>query len=84
GELRGEAARPVRQALEEMARAPDWAALARALGRVLEGERDPGALVLGLDEIDLQALALVLGALQDPRARELLRALAGVSEAIHE
>ena len=82
GEIRGEAARPVREALAAMAQTQDWAALAGALQRVLDGEREWEALAQGLDEIDQQALALVLAALQDPPARQLLRALA--EGAVHE
>jgi Tetratricopeptide repeat. len=82
GEIRGEAARPVREALAAMAQTQDWAALAGALQRVLDGEREWEALAQGLDEIDQQALALVLAALQDPPARQLLRALA--AGAVHE
>jgi len=82
GEIRGEAARPVREALAAMAQTQDWAALAGALQRVLDGEREWDALAQGLDEIDQQALALVLAALQDPQARQLLRGLA--AEAVHE
>ncbi len=82
GEIRGEAARPVREALAAMAQTQDWAALAGALQRVLEGEREWEALARGLDEVDQQALALVLAALQDPQARQLLRGLA--AGAVHE
>jgi hypothetical protein len=82
GEIRGEAARPVREALAAMAQTQDWAALAGALQRVLDGEREWEALAQGLDEIDQQALVLVLAALQDPQARQLLRGLA--AEAVHE
>ena len=82
GEIRGEAARPVREALAAMAQTQDWAALAGALQRVLDGEREREALAQGLDEIDQQALALVLAALQDPPARQLLRGLA--AGAVHE
>ena len=82
GEIRGEAARPVREALAAMAQTQDWAALAGALERVLDGEREWEALAPGLDEVDQQALALVLAALQAPQARQLLRALA--EGAVHE
>jgi hypothetical protein len=82
GEIRGEAARPVREALAAMAHTQDRAALAGALQRVLDGEREWEALAQGLDEIDQQALALVLAALQDPQARQLLRGLA--AGAVHE
>jgi len=82
GEIRGEAARPVREALAAMAPTQDRAALAGALQRVLDGEREWEALAQGLDEIDQQALALVLAALQAPPARQLLRALA--EGAVHE
>lgn len=60
GDIRGEAGRPIREALERMARTEDGAALARALLRILEGERDPECLLPGLDEAGRQALALVL------------------------
>ena len=42
----------------------DWQALAAALQRLLEGQRDPQALTAGLhlDEIDALALALTLAA----------------------
>jgi tetratricopeptide (TPR) repeat protein len=82
GEIRGEAARPVREALAAMAQTQEWAALAGALQRVLDGEREWDALAQGLDEIDQQALALVLAALQDPQARQLLRGLAAGT--VHE
>jgi len=82
GEIRGEAARPVREALAAMAHTQDRAALAGALQRVLDGEREWEALAQGLDEIDQQALALVLAALQDPQARQLLRGLAAGT--VHE
>jgi tetratricopeptide (TPR) repeat protein len=85
GEIRGEAARPVREAREAlaaMAQTQEWAALAGALQRVLDGEREWEALAQGLDEIDQQALALVLAALQDPQARQLLRGLAAGT--VHE
>jgi tetratricopeptide (TPR) repeat protein len=82
GEIRGEAARPVREALAAMAQTQEWAALAGALQRVLDGEREWEALVQGLDEIDQQALALVLAALQDPQARQLFRGLAAGT--VHE
>jgi len=82
GEIRGEAARPVREALAAMAHTQDRAALAGALQRVLDGEREWEALAQGLDEIDRQALALVLAALQDPQARQLLRGLAAGT--VHE
>jgi tetratricopeptide (TPR) repeat protein len=82
GEIRGEAARPVREALAAMAQTQEWAALAGALQRVLDGEREWEALAQGLDEIDQQALALVLAALQDPQARQLFRGLAAGT--VHE
>jgi tetratricopeptide (TPR) repeat protein len=82
GEIRGEAARPAREALAAMAQTQEWAALAGALQRVLDGEREWEALAQGLDEIDQQALALVLAALQDPQARQLLRGLAAGT--VHE
>lgn len=63
GDIRGEAARPIREALEQMARAEDRTTLARALQRILEGERDLERLSSGLDEAGRQALALVLAAL---------------------
>ena len=44
-----------------------------ALRRVLDGERDPQALVTGLDGEDTLILHTLLAALQDPA---LLRALA--------
>ncbi|MGB9724509.1 MAG: hypothetical protein ACPL7G_11525, partial [Chloroflexia bacterium] len=66
GDIRGEAARPIREALEQTARTPDGAALARALQGVLEGERDPERLSQGLDEAGRQALAFVLAAISSP------------------
>ena len=59
-----------------MARTEEWAALARALRRLLEGERDPQALAQGLDPVDMQALALTLAALEGEEGRALLEALA--------
>ena len=71
-----EVAAQVRAALEQMAQTRDWHHLAAALLRVLEGERDAQALAQNLDDVDRQALALVLAALQDEEARALLEALA--------
>lgn len=84
GDLRGEAIRSVQEALAAMAQTRDWAALAGALKRILAGERDPQALAQGLDPIDLQALALVLAALEDERGWEALRRLAAAAGARHE
>lgn len=69
-------ARQVEEALEQMGHLKDWAALARSLRRILEGERDVQCLSQGLDEVDRQALALVLAALQDKQAYAVLGALA--------
>ncbi len=66
----------VREALQGLGRHADWAALAHALQRVLDGERDPQTLNRDLDEIDQQALGLVLAALEDEEARASLEALA--------
>ena len=71
-----EVAGQVRAALKELAQTKDGRGLAIALQRVLEGERDPQILDQNLDDVDRQALALVLAALQDPRALQALAALA--------
>ncbi|SDL49938.1 CHAT domain-containing protein [Geodermatophilus siccatus] len=53
----------VDQLLDSLADTADWAALARVLRRVLAGERDPEALLPGLDAIDTAIVTRLLDAL---------------------
>ena len=46
--------------LAKLAESEDWAALAAAIRRVLDGERDEDALAAGLDEIDRAILHQIL------------------------
>ncbi len=54
--------------LDKMGATDDWGALVGALRRVLEGERDPAALLPGLDQVDAVVLGDVLRGL-DPTPR---------------
>ena len=76
GEAPPSVAQQVEAVLAQMDRTEEWAALARALRCLLEGERDPQALAQGLDPVDMQALALTLAALEGEEGRALLEALA--------
>ncbi len=76
GDVDASMARQVRQAVEQLRQHKDWQALAAALLRLLEGERDLQTLQAHLDEIDQQALVLVLAALQDEQALQFLAVLA--------
>ncbi len=68
----------VRGVLGQMQPTKDWQALATALLRLLDGERDPQALTAGLepDEVDAQALALALAAISSEEGWQALAALA--------
>ena len=68
----------VQGALGQMQQTKDWQALATALLRLLDGERDPQALTAGLelDEVDAQALALALAAISSEEGLLVLAALA--------
>ena len=59
----------------------DWQHLAGALERVLDGERDRGALTDGPDELDTDLLGVLLNALDgDEKARSALQQLADEAE----
>jgi uncharacterized membrane-anchored protein len=46
--------------LAQLAETQDWAALAAAIRRVLDGERDEASLLDGLDAIDTAILGQIL------------------------
>ena len=70
----------VRETLGQLQQAREWQALATALLRLLEGERDPQARTAGLnlDEVDTQALALTLAAVTSDEGLQALAALAAL------
>ncbi|MBI4279204.1 MAG: tetratricopeptide repeat protein [Armatimonadetes bacterium] len=77
----------VETALDNLAAKDDWKNLAAALRRVLNGDRDPAALVGGaggapaLDQVDQAVLDLALGALAgDPEVQARLERLAGAAQ----
>src|SRR5207245_165359 len=53
----------VTEFLDGLADDSDWAALAGVLRRVLDGERDPEALLAGLDAVDTAIVTRLLDAL---------------------
>ena len=58
-----DAAAKLPRTLDQMSRKDDWRALADALRRILNGERDPIALFAGLDDTDALIVGDVLRAL---------------------
>jgi hypothetical protein len=58
-----EAGQQAREFLDEAAHDQGWADLAKVLRRVLDGERDEEALLVGLDPIDTAIASRLLNAL---------------------
>lgn len=57
--------RQVEEVLDRFADTDDWAALVRVLRRVLAGEREPSALLAGLDAIDTAIVTRLVARLRD-------------------
>ena len=51
--------------LDDLAERPDWAALVRALRRILDGDRDREGLAVGLDAIDAAIVGRTLDVIAD-------------------
>ncbi len=79
GDAGDEGKAQVQAALTALQAQEDWRALATALERLLNGERNLQTLIEGLefDEIDQQALALTLAAVE---TEEGLRALVAMAK----
>ena len=46
--------------MEPLEKSADWRSLCESLRRILAGERDPGVLTAGLDDVDRAILAAAL------------------------